>query len=80
MDNNKVLIKVQNVFRDILDNEEIVLEEQTTANDIEEWDSLSNIQLVVDIEHEFGIRFNSEEMIKWQNVGDLILSIKSKIS
>lgn len=50
MEKNEILAKVQDIFRDILENEEIILSNETTADDIEEWDSLSHIQLIVTIE------------------------------
>ena len=78
MEKKDILAKVQEVFQDILDNEEIELTLDTTAEDIEEWDSLSHVQLVNAIEKEFGIRFTSKEIMSWTNVGDMIESIHNK--
>lgn len=80
MSRDEIILKVQDVFRDVFDNEEITVSESTSANDIEEWDSLTNIQLIVSIEHEFGIKFDSEEMTSWANVGEMVASIESKIA
>lgn len=79
MDKSQIIGKLQEIFRDILDNEEIVLTETTSAKDIEEWDSLSNVQLVVGIEDEFGIRFTSAEIPSWKNVGDMVDSLEKKL-
>lgn len=79
MDKSQIIGKLQEIFRDILDNEEIVLTETTSAKDIEEWDSLSNVQLVVGIEDEFGIRFTSAEIPSWKNVGDMVECISKKL-
>jgi len=78
MDRNEVLEKLTPIFREQLDNEEIELNAETTAEDIEEWDSLSHIQLIVAIEKAFGIRFTSSEIQSWDNVGEMIDSIISK--
>ena len=78
MDKNQILEEVQDIFREVLDNEEIVLASETTADDIEEWDSLTHIQLIVAIEKHFKIRFTSREILSWQNVGQLIDSIANK--
>ena len=80
MDKNDVLLKVQEIFRDILDNEDIILSEKTTANDIDEWDSLTHIQLIVAIEKKFKIKFASKEILSWKNVGEMLDSICSKLS
>lgn len=78
MDRNEVLEKLTPIFREQLDNEDIELNAETTAEDIEEWDSLSHIQLIVAIEKSFGIRFTSSEIQSWNNVGEMIDSIISK--
>jgi acyl carrier protein len=75
----EIMIQMQNIFRDIFDNDSLVISEQTSAVDIDAWDSLNNIQLIVAIEHQFGIKFDSEEMTSWKNVGDMITCIKGKI-
>lgn len=78
MDKAEILKEVNNIFADILDNENIVLKEATTAGDIDEWDSLSHIQLIVAIEKHFKIRFTSKEIQSWSNVGEMIDCVKSK--
>lgn len=78
MERNDYLEKVQDIFRDVLDNEDITLDMQTTADDIEEWDSLSHIQLIVTIEKEFKIKFTSKEILSWNNVGEMIEAISRK--
>jgi acyl carrier protein len=80
MDKGEILKTVNNVFIDILDDESIMLTYETTANDVEEWDSLNHIQLVVAIEKQFGIRFTSREIQSWNNVGELINTIGNKIN
>ena len=78
MEKSQILDEVQAIFREVLDNEEIVLANETTADDIEEWDSLTHIQLIVAIEKHFKIKFTSKESLSWQNVGQLIDSIAAK--
>jgi acyl carrier protein len=80
MDKTEILKKVNAVFVDVLDDENLVLTEATTANDVEEWDSLNHIQLVVAVEKKFGIRFASREIQSWKNVGEMVDSISAKIS
>lgn len=79
MEKSEVLSQVQDIFRDVLDEEEIVLAEETTANDVEEWDSLTHIQLIVAIEKHFKIKFLSKEILSWKNVGEMVDCIASKI-
>ncbi|WP_316746444.1 acyl carrier protein [Pedobacter gandavensis] len=78
MDRNEILVKVQDIFRDVLDNEEIVLTPETTADDVEDWDSLTHIQLIVGIEKEMKIKFTSKEILSWKNVSEMIDCIASK--
>ncbi len=72
MDKNQILEEVQEIFREVLDNEEIELLFNTTSDDVEEWDSLTHIQLIVAIEKHFKIKFTSVEIMGWKNVGEMI--------
>jgi acyl carrier protein len=78
MEKNDVLQKLNLTFRDVLDNDDIDLSYATTAKDVDDWDSLNHIQLVVAIEKQFGIRFKSNEIHSWNNVGEMVDSITSK--
>lgn len=62
MTKEQVIKDLQEIFIDVLDNESIVLKDATNANDIDEWDSLSNIQLIVAIEKHYKIKFNTQEI------------------
>ena len=79
MEREEIFSKLNEIFEEILDLEETPnLSDSTTGNDIDEWDSLSQIQLIVAIEKQFNIKFNSKEIIEWKNVGDMVDSIISK--
>lgn len=78
MERNELLILINTIFRDIFDNEDVVVEESTTANDVEEWDSLTHIQLVVAIEKYFKIRFTSIEIQSWKNVREMLDCIQNR--
>lgn len=80
MQKEDLLLKVQDIFRDVLDDEEIVLSETSTAEDVEGWDSLTHIQLIVAIEKKFKIKFTSKEILSWKNVGELVDCLASKLA
>lgn len=79
MDRKDILTQVQDIFRDELDLDDWGLNDETTANDVEEWDSLSHVQLVVALEKHFNIKFTSREILSWDNVGDLVDCISQKL-
>lgn len=74
-----ILKKLEVIFRDVFDDEGILLTNETTANDIEDWDSLAQINLIVAIRREFQINFDLEEVSKYKNVGDMVNAIKEKL-
>ena len=80
MEISEIIAKVNDIFKDILDNDNIKLTEATTANDVEEWDSLSHTQLVYAIEKYFKIRFNAAEIRTWKNIGEMCASIKTRVA
>ncbi len=79
MERNDIINRVQEVFRDELELDDLVLTDETTADDVEEWDSLSHVQLVVALEKAFNIKFTSREILSWDNVGDLVDCIEKKL-
>ncbi len=79
MSSSDLLLEVQDIMRDVFDVDDLEITESTTADDIEEWDSLSHIRLIVALERKFGFKFNNSEIETLKNVGDLIKLIQSKV-
>jgi acyl carrier protein len=80
MKREEILINVQNIFCDVLDNEDVKLTNETTADDVDGWDSLTHIQIIVSIEKTFKIKFTSKEILSWKNVGEMIDCISNKLA
>ena len=81
MTRNEVFEKLNGVFQEVFDDESIMVGEGTTSADIEDWDSLEHINLIVAVEKCFGIKFNMGEVTTMKNVGamvDIILERKEK--
>ena len=72
--------QLNSVFCRVFDDNDIKITPETTANDIDGWDSLSHVNLVVAIEKHFGVKFRSSEIMKWKNVGQMHESIKEKLA
>ena len=70
--------KMNEIFRNVFDDDSIVLDDETSADDIEDWDSLEQINLVVSIENEFEMMFDMNEIANLQNVGEMVDLILSK--
>lgn len=80
MERKEIFEKLNEVFEDVLDLDETPrLTDETSANDIEEWDSLAQIQLIVAIEKAFSIKFTSKEIMLWKNVGEMVDCIITKV-
>jgi acyl carrier protein len=67
------------VFRQVFDDPEILLTPETTADDIDGWDSLSHVNLIVAVANRFNIRFKPKEILGFKNVGDLAKCVESKL-
>lgn len=76
--NINILANVQEVFREVFDDESIVINNDTTSTDIEDWDSLAHIHLVVALEQRFKIKFALGESLTLKNVGEMIDLIEEK--
>ena len=68
----KIYTRLTAVFRDVFDDDSIVINENTTANDIDDWDSIEHINLIGAVEEEFGIRFKMREVSGMKNVGEMM--------
>lgn len=81
MERSEILKKLNAIFVDVMDlDDDFELNEAMTADDIEEWDSLSHIQLMVAIEKEFGLKFTAKEVLEWDDIHDCVDSISAKLN
>ncbi len=71
-------VKLQEIFRDIFDDEELEIYDEMTAADISEWDSLTHMVLIEEIEDKFGISFSTEEVMKIKSIGEIKKIIDNK--
>jgi len=77
MTNEEILTKITDVVRDELDEDGIVLTPETKARDVEGWDSLAHVRIVVAVEQEFGVRFDMAEITNLDSVGDLVTLVQT---
>jgi acyl carrier protein len=70
--------RLQDIFRDLFDDDDIALRPEMTAKDVAGWDSLKNVKLIVQIEKAFKIRFATGEVVGIKNVGELLALIEQK--
>lgn len=77
MERYEILAKLQTIFQEELDNDSLLLSEESSANNVDGWDSLSHVQLISAIEDEFDISFTSKEIMNWKNIGEMITSIQN---
>ena len=72
MTRDEVMEKVTEIFRDVFDDEDLVIGDSTNSDDIEDWDSLEHINLVAAVEQEFGIKFTMAQVVGMKNVGEMV--------
>ena len=75
---SEIILKVNNVFKDVFDDENLIIDRNTSSDNIEDWDSLNHIILIVEIEKKLSIRFNSGEISTFKNVGEMCDAILKK--
>lgn len=69
---NNINERLNEVFQNVFDDEDITVNRDTTADDIEDWDSLEHIRLIAAVEREFGVKFTMKEVSSMKNVGEMI--------
>lgn len=79
MTKEQILADVQDIFRDVFDEEDLVIKDETNADDIEDWDSLAQVRLTVAVEKKFGIKFDFGELTALHNVGEMLELIGKKM-
>ncbi len=72
MNKNEIIARLNTVFRDVFGDDRISVNPQTTADDIDDWDSIEHINLIAAVEEEFGMRFKMREVSGMKNVGEMI--------
>jgi acyl carrier protein len=78
MDEDQIYTRLTEVFTDVFDEDSIKLTPQLSAKDVDGWDSLTHIRLILTIERAFKIKFSTSEIGKLENVGDLVALIKAR--
>lgn len=78
MTGNEIFARLNEVFRDVFDDDSIVVRPATTADDIEDWDSLEHITLISAVEREFGMKFKMGEISSMKNVGEMVRIISAR--
>jgi acyl carrier protein len=79
MKREEIFKKVSIIFQEVLEDDNIIISEDQGAEDIDEWDSLTHIMLVVETEKAFQLKFLSSEISNWKNIGDMITAIEGKL-
>ena len=78
MDNADIVTRLTPIFRDVFNDDALVVSEGMTAANVPSWDSLSNINMIVAVEKAFGVKFSIKDVRNLKNVGELLELIKRK--
>ena len=78
MDEQQIYAQLEGIFQDVFDEDSIQLTPQLSAKDVDGWDSLTHIQLMLIVERAFKVKFSTSEIGKLENVGDLVGLIKTR--
>ncbi len=80
METAEIIVQLNTVFRRVFENENINITVETTAMDVEEWDSLSHTILMMEVEKFFNVKFKLKEMLGFKNIGDMVNTIQTKLA
>lgn len=73
-----MLDQLQSVFRDVFEDDELTIDRQTSADNVEGWDSLMHVSLMINVERVFGVKFSTTQVASLKNVGELMDLIESR--
>ena len=76
---DEILASIRDIMRDVFDDDDLEISLQTTAEEVEDWDSLSHIRLIVAVERKFGFKFKNSEIEALKNVGELVNLVETKV-
>jgi acyl carrier protein len=79
MDKAEILKNIKETMEDVFDRRPLSVSENTKAADIEEWDSLSHLEVIVAVENHFKVKFSTKEIHSWKNVGDICSAVENKL-
>lgn len=79
MERKEVMSKLQMIIRDVVDNDEVVIDDETKATDVDGWDSLAQVLIVGELQNKLGVKFTSTEINELANVGELVDAISKKL-
>lgn len=79
MEKSEIIMSLSNIFKDVFSDSSIVITDNLTAKDVDEWDSLTHMLLIVEVEKLFGIKFKLKDLNNMKNVGDMVVIIQGKI-
>ena len=80
MEINEIIAQINEIFIDLFNDKSIHLNENSDTSTVEAWDSLNHIQVITSVEKHFGIRFDLNDLLNFQNIGDLCRGVQSKLN
>ena len=80
MTNEEILTSIETALQNVTGNSDISLSAESKASDVEEWDSLANVRLFIEMEGVFGVRFTATDMDGLKDVGEMVSLVKAKLA